>query len=141
MSTDNKALVRRYYEDLWNKWDLTIVDKIISDDFTFRGSLAVTVEGREGFKGYVNLVRSAFPDFHNTVEELIAEADKVVARLTYRGTHRGKLFSVAPTNKRVTYTGVAIFTMSGGQMVDGWVMGDTLGLMQQIGGFPAPSQR
>ena len=89
MTTDNKALVRRYYDDLWNKWDLAIVDKIISDDFTFRGSLAVTVEGREGFKGYVNLVRAAFPDFHNTVEELIAEADKVVARLTYRAHTAG----------------------------------------------------
>ena len=139
MSGDNKALVSRYYGDLWNKWDLSVVDEIISTDFTFRGSLAVTVEGREGFIGYVNLVRSAFPDFHNKVEELIAEADKVVARLTYTGTHQGELFGIAPTNKRVTYPGVAIFTMSGGQIVDGWVMGDTPGLMEQLGRSPAPS--
>ena len=139
MSTDNKAIVRRYYEDMWNRWDLAVADEIIAADVTFRGSLAVTVRRREGFKEYVNLVRSAFPDFHNAVETLIAEDDKVVARLTYRGTHEGEMFGIAPTGKRVTYAGCAIFTLAGGQVVDGWVLGDTLGMMRQLGAVPEPA--
>lgn len=108
----NKALIRRYYDDLWNKWDLSVADEILSPDISFRGSLRVSVQGMEGFKQYVTMVRSAFPDFHNSVEDLIAERDTVVARLTYRGTHRGELFSIAPTGNRVTYAGIAIFKIA-----------------------------
>ncbi len=138
MSEQNKALVRRYYDQLWNKWDLGVADEIIASDIAFRGSLAMTVEGRDGFRRYVNIVRAAFPDFHNTLEDLIAEGDKVVARLTYRGTHRGEMFGLAPTGRQVVYTGVAVFRISDGQVVDGWVMGDMLGLMQQLGVIPMP---
>ncbi|HWU37535.1 MAG TPA: ester cyclase, partial [Candidatus Acidoferrum sp.] len=81
-------------------------------------------------------VRAAFPDFHNTIEELIAEGDKVVARLTYRGTHRGHLFGIVPTGRQVVYSGIAIFRIAGGKIVDGWVIGDTLALMQQLGAVP-----
>ena len=133
MSDENKALIVRFYEEMWNKWDLAVADEIIAPDITFRGSLAVTVQARGGFKEYVALVRSAFPDFHNTIEELVAEGDKVVARLTYRGTHQGELFNTAPTGRQVTYAGVAIFRIADGQVTDGWVMGDTLSVMQQIG--------
>ena len=133
LGEQNKALVRRYYDELWNAWNLDVADEIIGADIAFRGSLGLTTKGLEGFKQYVNTVRAAFPDFHNTIEELIAEGDKVVARLTYRGTHRGTLFGIAPTGKRVTYTGVAIFRIAGGKVADGWVMGDTLGLMRQLG--------
>ena len=100
---------------------------------TFRGSLAVSTRGRDGFRQYMMTVRTAFPDFHNTVEELIAEGDKVVARLTYRGTHRGQLFGFAPTGKAVTYSGVAVFHIERGKIVEGWVLGDTVGLMRQLG--------
>lgn len=134
---ENKAIIRRYYEELWNPWDLDVADELIAPDMAFRGSLSVTVQGRTGFKQYVNLVRTAFPDFHNTIEELIAEGDRVVARLTYRGTHRGQLFNIAPTGRSVTYQGIAIFRIAGGQIVDGWVMGDTLGLMRQLGAISA----
>lgn len=132
-TTTNKELIRRYYEELWNNWNLDVADEIVAEDIAFRGSLSVTVQGRDGFKQYVATVRAAFPDFHNTVEDLIAEGDKVVARLTYRGTHKGTLFGIAPTGKQVTYAGIAIFRIADGKIVDGYVMGDTLGLMQQLG--------
>jgi len=96
----------------------------------------VSVDGRDGFARYVALVRDAFPDFHNTVETLVAEDETVVARLTYRGTHRGELFGVAPTGKQVTYVGVAIFRVADGQIAEGWVLSDTLGLMRQLGIVP-----
>ncbi len=137
MSTQiNKAIVRRYYDDVWNKWKLEAADEIIDSDIVFRGSLNVSTRGLEGFKQYVALVRAAFPDFHNTIEDLIAEGDKIAARLTYRGTHRGTLFGIAPTGKQVTYTGIAIFSISDGKIVNGWVSGDTLGLLQQLGAAP-----
>lgn len=137
---ENKAIVRRYYERLWNAWDLALVEELIASDITFRGSLAVTVSGREGFNRYVALVRAAFPDFHNAVEDLIAEGDKVVARLTYRGTHQGELFGIAPTGRPVAYAGVAIFRIVAGRIAEGWVMGDTLGLMRQLGAIPETRQ-
>ncbi len=133
----HKAIIRRYYEDLWNRWDLVIADELIAADIAFRGSLGVTVRGLEGFKRYVAMVRAAFPDFHNAVEDLIAEGDKVGARLTYRGTHAGELFGVFPTGRQVMYSGIAIFRIAGGKIVDGWVHGDTLSLMQQLGAIPA----
>jgi len=137
MTTEkHKALVRRYYDDLWNRWDLALADEIVAEDISFRGSLGVTLRGREGFKRYVETVRSAFPDFENRIEELIAEGDQVVARLTYRGTHRGELFGSAPTGKRVEYIGVGIFRLREGQIVEAWILGDTLALMRQVGAMP-----
>jgi steroid delta-isomerase-like uncharacterized protein len=128
----NKALVRRYYEEMWNRWDFALADKLVSEEVAFRGSLGITVHGREGFKEYMRAVRRAFPDFHNHVEELVAEDDRVVARLTYTGTHEGELFSIRATGRRVTYVGVAIFRIAAGHVAEGWVLGDLHGLVQQI---------
>ena len=129
----NKNLIRRYYADLWNRWDDAAVDEIIAPGIKFRGSLGVTVSGRDGFRGYVARVRAAFPDFHNQIDELLAEGDTVAARLTYSATHQGKLYGAAPSGKRVEYVGTAFFRISQGQITRGLVYGDTLGLMRQIG--------
>jgi len=128
----NKALVRRYYEEMWNRWDFALADEMIGEGVIFRGSLGVDVQGRESFKEYMRAVRQAFPDFHNHVEELIAENDRVVARLTYTGTHRGELFGIGATGRRVSYVGVALFRISEGRIVEGWVLGDIHGLMRQL---------
>lgn len=120
----NKAIIRRYYGELWNRWNLGVADDIIDLDVRFRGSLGMSVQGIDSFKNYVETVRAAFPDFHNAIEELIAEGETVVARLTYTGTHQGELFGFAPTGRRVTYDGVAIFRVSRGKIAEGWVLGD-----------------
>ena len=78
-------------------------------------------------------MRAAFPDWHNQIDELIAEGDKVVARTTYSGTHEGRLFDVEPTGNRVTYVGVAIFRLSDGRIEDGWVVGDMQELWKALG--------
>lgn len=130
----HRALVHRYYDELWNRWRLELAGELLAPDVRFRGSLAVEVEGVEGFKGYVGLVRSAFPDFHNTVEELVVEDDRVVARLTYRGTHQGPLFDVPPTGRAVSYAGMALFRVTGGRIASGFVVGDTGRLLREIGG-------
>ena len=131
---ENKALIRRYYDELWNLWNLSVADEIIGAEIAFRGSLGVTVQGRDGFKDYVATVRRAFPDFQNAIEDLIAEGEKVVARLTYRGTHQGELFGIPATGKQVTYDGIALFHIVDGKIVSGWVIGDTPALLRQLGG-------
>jgi steroid delta-isomerase-like uncharacterized protein len=131
---ENKFLVRRYYEEMWNRWDLSLADELIGEGLSFRGSLGVAVQGREGFKDYMGAVRRAFPDFQNRIEELVAEGDKVVARLTYTGTRHGALFGIGATGKRVTYAGVAVFRIEAGRITEGYVLGDVHGLIQQLSG-------
>jgi steroid delta-isomerase-like uncharacterized protein len=131
---ENKSLVRRYYEEMWNRWDLSLADELIGEGLAFRGSLGVAVRGRDGFRDYMRAVRRVFPDFHNRIEELVAEDDQVVARLTYTATHDGELFGIGPTGKRVIYAGVAIFRITAGRITEGWVLGDVHGLMRQLSG-------
>lgn len=133
MSERNKATIRRFFHDLWNEWDLAVAGEIVAPDVRFRGSLGATLQGREAFKGYVEQVRAAFPDWHNQIDELIDAGDKVVARMTYSGTHRGELFGVAPTGRPVSYVGVAIFRLAEGKIVEGWVVGDTQELWRALG--------
>ena len=121
----NEAVIERFYHELWNRWNLTVADEIVSEDVRFRGSLGSTLEGRESFKGYVETVRAAFPDWHNRIDEMISCGDGVVARMTWSGTHRGRLQDVEPTGERVEYVGVAIFRLEGGRIEEVWVVGDT----------------
>src|SRR5438874_1954356 len=129
----NKSLVRRYYEELWNRWNELLADELLAEGLSFRGSLGTVVRGRDGFRDYLRSVRRAFSDFHNHIDELVAEGDTVVARLTYTGTHRGELFGISPTGRRVTYAGVAVFRITEGRISEGWVLGDIRGLIEQLG--------
>ena len=129
---DYKSLVRRYYAELWNAWSTAALDELISPNIIFRGSIGTAVTGIEEFKQYVNRIRGAFPDFHNHIEELIGEDDKVVARLTYTGTHRGELFGFPATGRKINYQGVAIFQFREGKIVSGFVLGDRDSLKRQL---------
>lgn len=131
-SESNKDLLRRYYEALWNHWDFALADELIAESVVFRGSLGISVQGREGFKEYMRTVRRAFPDFHNRIEDLIAENDRVAARLTYTGTHEGEVLGFAPTGRQVSYAGVALFRLIEDRVAEGWVSGDVHGLAQQL---------
>ena len=130
---NNEAIVRRFYDDLWNSWNLAAADELIAPGVSFRGSLGSTSSGREAFKAYVERVRSAFPDWHNQIDELLAIGDRVVARLTWTGTHQGPLGNVAPTGKRVRYVGAAFFRISGDKIDEAWIVGDTQELWRQLG--------
>lgn len=134
----NKVLIRRYYEEMWNLWNFDAATEFLAEDITFRGSLGDVMNGRDAFCGYMRKVRLAFPDFHNTIEQLIADSDTLAARLTYSGTHRGEIFGVAATGKRVTYVGVAIFRIAAGKVAEGWVLGDLIGLQRQLGARSLP---
>ena len=133
----NKALVHRFYAEVWNSWDEAAAREILTEDIEFRGSIGLSKSGHAGFIDYMGVIRRAFPDFQNAVEEVIAEGDRAAARLTYTGTHRGPLLGVAATNRRISYAGVALFTFRVQRIAKIWVLGDALSLMRQIGAVPA----
>ena len=133
MAEANRAVIERFYNEMWNEWDFAVAEEIISPDLCFRGSLGSTPEGLDSFKAYMETVRAAFPDWRNRIDELIVSGDKVVTRMTWSGTHLGGLLGVEPTGKRVEYVGAAIFRLAEGKIEDGWVVGDTQELWKQLG--------
>ena len=128
----NKDLIRRYYEDLWNAWRFDLADVLIDPEVRLRGSLGRIVAGRGGMVSYMKHVQGIFPDFCNTIETLIAEDNRVAAQLTFSGTHRGEIFGIAPTGRRIRYSGVGIFQVESGKIVEGWVLGDLANLLLQL---------
>lgn len=132
----NRQLIVRYYEEMWNHWRFELIPTLIANDIVFRGSLGIDVSGHAGFRRYMETIRGAFPDFQNIIEELIVENDRIVARLTYRGTHSGTLLGVPATGQKVEYAGVAIFRIRESRIASGWVLGDTASLRKQIGATP-----
>ncbi len=138
MAEENKALVRRWFEDLFNEGNLDVADEIIAPNHLGHDpTLPDLPIGPEGQKQLVNLYRSAFPDARITIEEQVAEGDTVVTRWTGRGTHQGELMGVAPTGNQVTVTGIDIAHISEGKVVETWTIYDALGMLQQIGAIPS----
>ena len=135
----NKYLIRRYYDEMWNQWNFELAEQILAPEISFHGSLGVMVRGVAAFRQYMQTVRDAFPDFHNTVEQLVAENQHAVARLTYRGTNHGEIFGIAPTGKKIIYAGAAFFQIGRGRITEGWVLGDRMSLLQQLSEHPAPA--
>ena len=138
MSEENKALLRRFIEEVANKGNLAVIDEIISADVVDHNPQPGQPSGREGVKQNFNMFRTAFPDLHITIDDMVAEGDKVAARMTMRGTHRGELMGIPPTGKQVVFSSIEIDRFSGGQCVDHWEQADIMGLMQQLGVAPGP---
>lgn len=128
------TVVRRYYEELWNQQRPELIPQLISERIEFRGSLGIEALGHKGFRQYMETVHAAFPDFHNEVEELIAQGDRVAARLRYRGTHRGAILGFPPGGRVIEYVGAAFFTVSDQRITRGWVLGDIETLRRQLTG-------
>lgn len=133
---DAPPIISRYYSELWNQWRYELIPELLSPDIVFRGSLGVAVRGSEGFRGYMQSVQRAFPDFHNVVEEVVSQDDRIAVRLTYRGTHSGPIFGHPATGKRVEYSGIALFRVADTVIREGWVLGDTVTLWKQLGVLP-----
>jgi steroid delta-isomerase-like uncharacterized protein len=130
----NRELIERFYRDMWNRFDKSLLPVLLTEDIRFRGSLGQSKNGHAEFAEYVEFIQRTFPDFTNEIEELISEGDRTFARLTYRGTHRGELFGIAATGKRVQYAGAAVFRFRGDQIAEVWVLGDIVGLRAQLQG-------
>ncbi len=137
MSTEqNKAITRRLFEEILNKGNLALVDELFSSNYVLHTPTG-PIHGVEGYKQFVNMYLSAFPDLQFTIEDLIADQDKVVARWTGTGTHQGSLIGIPPTGKRATVTGISINRFENGKFFEGWLDFDALGMLQQLGVIPA----
>jgi steroid delta-isomerase-like uncharacterized protein len=132
----NKMLVRRLMEDDISRGDKTVAAAIIHPGFVDHTNPPGMQHGLAGHTAVVRLFRSAFPDLEWRIDDLIAEGDKVVARTTMRGTHRGELFGIPPTGKRVEMTGVHVVRIADGKIAEHWGNNDDLGMMRQLGVIP-----
>lgn len=139
MSTEeSKALMRRGYDAL-NERNWAAFDALCDSDIVFHNA-SMTMHGLEAYKQFIAMYFNAFPDGRLTIEDLLAEGDKVVVRHTFRGTHQGTLMGIPPTGKQVTVTGVNIIHFVNGKAIEEWANYDDLGLLQQLGVVPAPGQ-
>jgi len=137
VSEQNKAIMRRFYEEVFNRGNLTVAEDVFATDFIEHEIFPGMAPGLEGFKQMVSAARAAFTDFRVSADDMLAEGDKVAVRYTTSGTHRGGFVGVAPTGKRVTLTGIDINRFAGGKIVEHWGQSDSLGLMQQLGLVPS----
>ena len=131
---DHKALIRRFYEEVWNKGNLDAADTIFADDYV-RHDLRPgnPLPGPAGQKKIAADFRAAFPDLHMTIDVIVAEGDIIAARWTTEGTNTGQWGSIPPTGKRAKFSGVNIFRIANGRVVEIWNHRDDLGVMQQLG--------
>jgi steroid delta-isomerase-like uncharacterized protein len=137
MSTEeSKALVRREYEQGVNKKDLDVRDGALAGNYLGHFPGLPPIQGLEAFRQFTSGFFTAFPDLQTTIEDLIAEGDKVAVRQTWRGTHTGSFLGIAPTGKQVTFTSTEFYQVAGGKLAEEWVELDMLGLLQQIGAIP-----
>lgn len=128
----NRLLVNRFYHEFWNERDFEIAEEILTEDITFHGALGTQTQGIDGLISYIKQIHNIFPDFSSSVEEMVAEEQKVAACLAYRGTHEGEIFGVEPMGKPIHYVGVGIFIFRGDQISHAWELGDRLSLLQQL---------
>jgi len=128
-----ERLVRRFYHDLWNRWDDEGVEELLHEDFTFRGSLGTETSGRDEWRSYRDAVRAGSSDFHNEILDLVADGDRAAARLRYTGSHTGPLAGLPATGRRFSYAGAAFFTGDARQLTSAWVLGDLTALREQLG--------
>ena len=130
---ENKALVRRLFEEVWNQGNLDVIDEIFAADYVGHMPGSPDIHGPEAGKQFVTMFRTAFPDIKFTVEDQIAEGDKGVTRWTYTATHKGEWMGIPPSGVQVALTGISIDRFAGGKIVESWDNLDDLGLFQQLG--------
>ncbi len=136
---ENKAIVRRWMEEVWNEGKLEALDELIGPDYVLHGAADPDLpRGPEGAKQLTAAFRTAFPDLQGTIEDLIAEGERVVCRWTARATHGGEFAGIPATHRPVTFSGIEIVRIADGRIAEGWDEVDVAGILQQIGGLPVP---
>jgi predicted ester cyclase len=133
---DNKALVRRFVDEVQSKGNTDLIDEICSAEFFNHSALPGLPPDREGIKIVTAMFTAAFPESYFTVEDMIGEGDKVVTRKTFHGTHEGEFMGIPPTGRRVSMELIDVVRIVDGSVVEHWSMADNLGMMQQLGVIP-----
>lgn len=137
---ENKALTRRFYEEI-SKGNLAVVDELVAIDLVEHSPFVPgQAPGRQGTLELFTMMHAAFPNLRIIAEDMVAEGDKVVARGTMSGTHKGEFMGIAPTGKQITVGMIEILRIVGGTMVEHWNVVDSLGMMQQLGVVPTLGQ-
>jgi steroid delta-isomerase-like uncharacterized protein len=136
-AAENKALMRRYYDEVWQQGNMAAADALVAPTIVDHMPLPGQAPGRAGHHQAVMMILSAFPDHQFSIEDLVAEEDRVVGRWTMRATHTGELMGIPVTGKPVTMSGIDIARFANGQIAEVWHIEDVLGMMQQLGVIPA----
>lgn len=139
MSTEElKSIARRYIEEVWNQGNLSLIDELFTPDYINHSPSIGQTAGPDGLKQLIASFRTAAPDLHVTVDDMLAEDDRVMTRWTAKGTHLGVLMGVPPTGNVVLVTSTVIDRVVDGRIVEHWASRDDLGLFQQLGLIPLP---
>jgi steroid delta-isomerase-like uncharacterized protein len=139
MSPDNKSIVHRLYEEVWNKRNLAVMNELVSPSHALHGPLYTgPAIGPQVYRRQVSMFVAGFPDVRFVIEDTVAEEDKVVVCWTFSGTHQGEFMGVPATNKKVSVDGITIHILAKGIIMDSYVSLDMWGLMQQLGVISAP---
>jgi steroid delta-isomerase-like uncharacterized protein len=133
---ENKALVRRFVEEVQSEGNIEAVDELCSPEFVNHSAPPGVPSNCEGIKQVMDMFRQAFPDSYFTVEDMVAEGDKVATRKIFYGTHQGEFMGIPPTGRQVSIGLIDIVRVADGKVVEHWSMGDNLGMMQQLGVIP-----
>jgi len=128
----NKALVRRFYKEVYVDWNMGLVDQVVSPQFTSHDWPAHGPTGPKAFREYYSAIRSAVPDARYEVDDLIAEDDKVVVRWRMLGTHQGDFRGIAASGRPIVLKGVAIYRVENGKLIERWVVSDLHGLLEEL---------
>jgi steroid delta-isomerase-like uncharacterized protein len=138
---ENKALIQRFVGEAFNRGNLDVVDEIYAPGYVgHTAGFPGQTPGPEGVKEFIELYRSAFPDLHTTIEDIVAEGHTVAYRWTAVGTHQGELLGIPPSSNHVELTGITIERIEDGKIVETYNNFDQLGMMRQIGAIPTPEQ-
>ncbi|RXJ69672.1 hypothetical protein CRV08_02920 [Halarcobacter ebronensis] len=132
MKNTNKELVKRYYDEIWNKQNREAIDELLDDDITFRGTLNIETQGKKEFEEYMTNILTAIPNLYHGIEMMVEENGIIAVRAVYNGTHKGKLFNYEPTNNRIKYNGASFFRFKDGKISNIWVLGDLISLYEQL---------
>lgn len=137
---ESYAIVNRFYEEVVNGRNLDLVDALVRTDFVEHYSPPGRPQGLHGLVQFLQMLATAFPDLQGTVEDMMQSGDKVIARLTIRGTHNGPFFGIPATGKQVAWPAIHILRLEGGKIAERWALADIAGVLQQLGATPASGQ-
>ncbi len=132
----NKNAARRYNEEVWGKGNLDVIDEVFADNYRYLNPPPQMRPTKEGFKEWVRYFRSAFNVLGTTVDDIVADGDKVAVRWTTRIRHGGEAFGIPATNKETTLSRIHILRFENGKVVEEWAEADRLGMMQRLGVIP-----
>lgn len=133
MTTDNKALIRRLFDEVWNGGKVDRLDRLIGADYVEHNPAPGQAAGAAGVRTKIQALRTAFPDLRFVLEELIGEGALVAVRYHWQGTHEGTFLGIAPTKRRIIVRGMDFYRLHGGRLVEHWDNVDEFGMLTQLG--------